>query len=197
MNDHHIRTVLRDQLSVRYSRDCDTIILEELGLRHGSVRVDLVVVNNILHGFEIKSDRDRLRRLPDQVRIYSSVLDRITLVVGYRHAYEAMQIVPEWWGVTLAEMKPSGVVCLSEAREPKDNPSTDIRTIVALLWRDEALTLLKEFGAANGVCSKPRAAVYERLIEVSNPDHLRYQVRQQLKCRRGWRADAQQMSSGD
>lgn len=197
MKDRDIRTALKKQLSTRYLKEPDTIIVEELGIRHGSARVDIVVINELLHGFEIKSDRDRLKRLPDQASIYNSVLDRITLVVGCRHVCEAMKIVPEWWGVKQAEMNQNGVVCLREIRDPQENPVRDIKAVVALLWRDEALGLLRELDAIKGVASKPRAALYERLVGICDDDYLRSRVLRQLKHRTGWLADEPRMLSDD
>jgi hypothetical protein len=198
MNDRDIRTVLKAELMRKYAKDNNTLVLDELGIRHGASRIDLVVVNHRLHGYEIKSDRDSLKRLPDQIKAYNSIMDRITLVVGYRHAYNALKMVPEWWGVRLAETKKrSGTVVLSDARLPRDNPEVDLNAVVALLWRDEALRILEELGKAKGVHSKTRTDIYQRLVEVSKPDYIRARVRQQLKSREGWRADAQRMSCGD
>jgi hypothetical protein len=198
MNDRDIRTVLKAELARRYKKDYDTLVLDELGIKHGASRIDLVVVNHRLHGYEIKSDRDSLKRLPDQIKAYSSIMDRMTLVVGYRHAFQALRMVPEWWGVRLAEMKQqSGTVILSDARQARDNPEVDLNAVVALLWRDEALKILEETGEAKGVRSKTRTDIYKRLVEVSKSDYIRARVRQQLKSREGWRADAQRMSCGD
>lgn len=198
MNDRDIRTVLKEELMRRNAKDDDTLVLDELGIRHGAARIDLVVVNHQLHGYEIKSDLDSLRRLPDQIKAYSSVMDRVTLVVGYRHAYDALRMVPEWWGVRLAEMKKrSGTVVLSDARPARNNPKVDLNAVAALLWRNEALAVLEEIGAASGVRSKRRSKIYRRLVNSSDPDFLRFKIRQQLKSRQGWRAVAQQMSCGD
>ena len=198
MNDRDIRTVLKEELMRKYAGDNDTLVLDELGIRHGAARIDLVVVNHQLHGYEIKSDLDNLRRLPDQIRAYSRVMDRVTLVVGYKHAYDALRMVPEWWGVRLAEMKKqSGIVVLSDARSARDNPKVDLNAVTALLWRNEALGVLEEIGAASGVRSKRRSEIYRRLVDLSDPDFLRFKIRQQLKSRQGWRAVAQQMSCGD
>jgi len=198
MNDRDIRTVLKEELMRKYAKDNDTLVLDELGIRHGAARIDLVVVNHRLHGYEIKSDLDSLRRLPDQIKAYSSVMDRVTLVVGYRHAYDALRMVPEWWGVRLAEMKKqSGTVVLSDARSARDNPKVDLNAVAALLWRNEALGVLEEVGAASGIRSKRRNEIYRRLVDLSDPDFLRFKIRQQLKSRQGWRAVAQQMSCGD
>ena len=198
MTDQDIRTVLKAELMRRYAKDNNTLVLDEVGIRHGAARIDLVVVNHQLHGYEIKSDRDSLKRLPDQIRAYSSIMDRVTLVVGYRHAYEALRMVPEWWGVRLAETnKQSGTVVLSGARPARNNPKVDLDAAVALLWRGEALAILEEMGAAGGVRSKRRSDIYERLVELSDPSFLRSRIRQQLKQRRCWRAGVPQRSCGD
>ena len=198
MNDRDIRTVLKEELMRKYAGDNDTLVIDELGIRHGAARIDLVVVNHQLHGYEIKSDLDNLRRLPDQIRTYGRVMDRVTLVVGYKHAYDAMQIVPEWWGVRLAEkLKKSDTVVLSDARSSRNNPNVDLYAVAALLWRNEALAILEEMGSASGVRSKRRSEIYGRLVDLSDPDFLRFKIRQQLKSRRGWRVVAQRVSCGD
>ena len=157
--------------------------MEEVGIRHGVARIDLLVVNALLHGYEVKSDRDSLRRLPGQIAVYSSVLDRVTLVVGYRHAGEAIRLVPPWWGVKLAEMGPRGAVRVIEARPSRLNPSVDRVSLAKLLWRDEALEFLKELGQAEGVLSKTRSVIYARLAEVASLDQLRELVCEALKRR--------------
>lgn len=197
MNDQDIRTVLKAELMRRHAKDDNTLVLDELGIRHGAARIDVVVVNHQLHGYEIKSDRDSLKRLPHQIKAYSSIMDRVTLVVGYRHAYEALRMVPEWWGVRLAETKKqSGTVVLSSARPARNNPKVDLDAAVALLWRGEALAILEEMGAAGGVRSKRRSEIYKRLVELSDSDFLRSRIRQQLKQRRCWRVGVQQRSCG-
>ena len=39
MTDHDIRAVLKRELRAQYQGDVDTMIIEELGLRHGKTRV--------------------------------------------------------------------------------------------------------------------------------------------------------------
>lgn len=196
LNDNQIRSALKRKLITRYQRDAQTLILDELGLRHGAARVDVAVVNGSIHGYEIKSDRDTLRRLPKQAKIYNSVLDRVTLVVGHRHAAEAKRIVPDWWGIQVVKMGPRGGIQFSNARNSQSNPSPDALAIAKLLWRDEALNFLDELGLADGLRSKPRAVVYARLAGVTGLDTLRRRVRQQLRSRTGWRSDERRMSSG-
>lgn len=188
MNDLLIRKSLRMTLSERYSSDQNTLIIEELGLKHGSSRIDLAVINGSFHGYEIKSDKDTLERLPSQMKAYNSIFDYITLVVGYRHAYAALKLAPHWWGIQIAE-NCSDRVIIYNFRKPKRNPSPDIFSIVKLLWRSEAIEILDKISSANGVRSKPRKFIYQKLIAVAGKNLCRV-VRNQLKRRKDWRAPA-------
>ena len=183
MNEVQLRAAVKRKLLSRYLRDPDTVVLEEMNLRHGSARIDLAVVNGILHGFELKSDADTLDRLPDQARVYNSVFDRVTLIVGYRHAYEALEMIPAWWGVKLAHKGSRGAIHFSDARSPRDNPARDPLAIATLLWRDEALDLLSDIGKADGFRSMPASAIYQRLVEVADLDQVYLRVRQQVKLK--------------
>jgi hypothetical protein len=190
MRDPEVRTALLGALDARHSRDPDTVIYEELALRSGATRIDIAVVNSTLHGYEIKTDNDTLDRLCRQAALFSSALDRVTLVVARRHACEALRLIPHWWGVHLVSMDSQGAVQFSQARKPRSNPSLDILEVARLLWRDEALQLLEDLGAAEGVRSKTRAAIFAKLSEVADLDRVRACVRYHLANRTGWRSDA-------
>ncbi len=64
MRDRDVRQALRRKVLRDHIGDSSTLVLDELGLRHGTCRVDIAVVNSLLHGYEIKSDADNLARLP-------------------------------------------------------------------------------------------------------------------------------------
>ncbi len=157
-------------------------MLEELGLCRGQVRIDLAVVNGLLHGFEIKSDRDSLRRLRLQAEVYSRVFERMTLVVAARHLTGAMELVPPWWGVLRIEQRLTGPRFCT-VRRGRRNPARDPRTLVELLWRDEALELLDSRGAARGARAKPRSLVWDRLCEVLDLNEIAATVCVSLKAR--------------
>ncbi len=86
MRDPDIRQKLRADIERQHRADPDTLIVDELGLCQGAVRVDLAVVNAALHGYEIKSERDTLVRLPGQQEGYSRALDFVTVVTAEGHA---------------------------------------------------------------------------------------------------------------
>jgi hypothetical protein len=189
MNELDLRRGAKSKFLACYRDDPTTLVLDELGLRHGAARIDIALVNGIIHGYELKSDKDNLRRLPRQMQIYNSVLDRITLVTTDRHAEPAMRLIPRWWGIKIAVRSSADVVEFSDLRDASDNPSLDIFAVSKLLWREEALTLLDEFGEADSLRYKKRALVYARLAEVADLDTVRERVRRQLKSRKTWRVD--------
>lgn len=175
-----------------------TKIIEELGITHGAARIDIAVVNGTIHGYELKSDKDTLNRLPGQIEIYNSVLDKVTLIVGKSHVHKAIKIVPEWWGITIAKITPpKKTVSFCYVRKPKLNPNPDYEAIAALLWREEALNILEEINEAKGVRSKTRNIIYQRLAETLSKNDLKEKVRNCLKIRINWRSDLQYIPNGD
>lgn len=196
-NDASIRVVLKENLKNIYQNDPGTVIFEELGVAHGSARVDIAVVNGIMHGYEVKSDLDTLRRLPEQMDVYNSVFDQVTLVVGQSHLYEAVKLVPDWWGIKIAKTTNlANEIIFSNIRDAETNPDQDNMAIAALLWRNEALAILEEIDHADGVRSKPREVIYERLIEVLDNKTLKAKVREYLCTRINWKPDRLCMLNG-
>lgn len=196
--DHSIRAAVKKELENECVQHRDTKIIEELGIIHGTARIDIAVVNGSIHGYELKSDKDTLKRLPGQVEVYNSVLDKVTLVVGKSHLYEALEIVPEWWGITIAKAIDSDErVSLYKIREAERNPCEERSVaMAALLWREEALAILEKIGHADGVRSKSRAEVYLRLAQVLKSDVLAANVREYLRSRINWRSGKQYIPSG-
>ncbi|MFA6183590.1 MAG: sce7726 family protein [Parcubacteria group bacterium] len=196
-NDKIIRTALKEKLEESYFGIKNTKIIEELGITHGEARIDIAVVNGVIHGYELKSDRDTLKRLPGQIEIYNTVLDKVTLVVGMNHLHEAMKIVPDWWGITIAKIVNSdSVVSFFNIREPEENKNQNSAAVAALLWREEALKILENIGQAKGMQSKSRKAIYEKLADVLEKKSLNKIVREQLRTRVNWRSDLQCIPSG-
>ncbi|HUC01537.1 MAG TPA: sce7726 family protein [Candidatus Paceibacterota bacterium] len=202
-NDKLIRAALRANLErdlqrYRAKSGHPAQIFEELGVRHGVSRIDLAVINGVMHGYEIKSDLDTLQRLPDQVDAFSSVFDKLTLVVGKKHLYDAINILPDWWGVLLAKVDDDGTLIFQSIRKASKNFTQDPHSIAKLLWREEALQILENKNRAKGVRSKTRDVIYERLAEVMPIGALKERVRDALLVsREGWRSDLPLALSGD
>jgi hypothetical protein len=168
-----------------HQSDLSTRIVEKMGVWSGSVRIDIAVINAELSGYELKSDRDTLRRLPMQAEIYSRVFDQLTLVVGSRHAEKAADIVPNWWGVMSASDTDAGVV-LKQIKCGTRTPSPDPYLVADLLWKDEALAVLEFYDLAKGWRSKSAKALHQRLASELSYSELSQNVRKILKRRDGW-----------
>lgn len=94
-HDLHIRKQLHKVLESRFSHNSDVLILDELGCCQGAARIDIAVITDQLHGFEIKSENDTLERLESQVIAYDSVFDTSTLVTTEGHMSSLDSIVPD------------------------------------------------------------------------------------------------------
>jgi hypothetical protein len=157
-----------------------TVILDELGLCQGDVRVDVAAVNGELSGFEIKSPADTLARWPKQRRVYSKVVDRAWLVAP--ETTLAAAGAPGWWGL-IRIVETADRLGLRVVREAQLNPAPDPYSIACLLWRDEAIRTLAEFGLDRGVRTKRRRLIWRRLADLLALDDLRRAVRAALKVR--------------
>jgi len=177
--DPDVRVLLREYLE-QLHKGTDTRVLEELGLCQGDVRVDVAAVNDELSGYEIKSPSDTLVRFPNQCRIYSKVVDRAWLVAPEKTLAKAE--APEWWG-QIAVFDAGDRLGLRVVRDAQRNPKCDPLSIARLLWRDEALEVLRGAGRVRGVMTKSRKIVWKRLIESVALDDLRSAVRAALKRR--------------
>jgi len=178
--DPDVRALLKQYLEALHT-GTDTLVMEELGLCQGDVRIDVASVNGELSGFEIKSPSDTLARWPKQRRIYSKVVDRAWLVAPGPKLDAAR--APDWWG-QIAVFDLDDRIGLRIVKPAGHNPKLDPLSIAKLLWRDEAIDLLKKSGRARGVMTKSRRLVWERVVEAITLDQLRDAVRAALRKRR-------------
>lgn len=186
--DIDIRTSLHFVLKKEHKEEPDTLILDELGLCQGDARIDVAVVNGAINGYEIKSESDTLERLPRQCEVYNKVFDTVTILTASRFIEGIIDIIPEWWGVTRVEMEEDGVVHFYPFRDPQRNTQIDPFAVAQLLWRDEALGILKERGLQKGLVSKPRNVLWDALAKQLPLKELQDEVRRCLKARPRWRA---------
>lgn len=186
MRDLDIRRELLIRVRSLHSGEHGTRIVEELGLCQGTARIDVAAVNGSLHGYEIKSERDTLYRLPGQCEAYNQSLDFVTIVACASHLHKIRELVPEWWGIWSARDDGQNVH-LEIDRPEQRNPGVNPLAMAQLLWREEALQVLDEWQLTVGFRSKTRAQIWQRLVEGLTIDELGDAVRARLKTREGWR----------
>lgn len=185
--DVDIRISLHNMLRKEHENESDTLILDELSVCQGDARIDVAVVNGAINGYEIKSESDTLERLPKQSEIYSRVFDTVTIFTASRFIDGIIDIIPKWWGITKAEMEEDGTVHFFTHRSPIKNDQVDPLALAQLLWRDEALSILKERGLQKGILSKPRPVLWNALAHNLELQDLQNEVRKALKSRKNWR----------
>jgi hypothetical protein len=185
-SDRDIRTALYATELARFSADPHSLVVDELGVCQGEFRIDVAVVNGALHGWEIKSDRDTLARLPAQAQAYSRVFDTVTLVVGETHLEDALALVPAWWGVLVASRHGEDAV-LDAVRAGARNPAPDPLALAQLLWRDELVGVLADLQAPRKLLRQPKWDLWPALAARLEVDDLAARVRAALKARPEWR----------
>jgi len=165
-------------------------VVNELSIA-GKARADVAVIDQYLHGYEIKSDRDTLRRLPHQVQVYSKVFDYFTLVVASAHTRGALAIIPSWWGVLEARQTHAGLalVTLKRGRRQRHN-HLDSWYLSSLLWREETLELLARHELDRGLRSRPGHQLRDHLVANMPVKDLRDGVLAALNLREDWKPAA-------
>jgi hypothetical protein len=186
MRDRDIRRALHRTELARFWTDGESVVLDEFGICEGDNRVDIAVVNGALHGWEIKSERDTLTRLPAQMEAYSRVFDTVTIVVAESHIAQVRDMVPEWWGILEADYDTPASLSLRHVRAGGINEGRDSYAIAQLLWRDEALLLLRERGVRGKDLKAMRKVLYTRLTELYTLQELADSVRSCIKARGVW-----------
>lgn len=183
MHDKEIRVALRTGLQQKYLGEADTAVIDELAICGGRNRIDLALVNGVLHGFELKSDYDSLSRLAEQAKGYGTVCDRVTLVVGERHIRRAVELIPDWWGLILVRRSNNRPV-LRNLKYSQANPLIDPFSVARLLRRTEAEALLLKQGRGASDCRTSRRQLCEILAKTVELGILREHVRNCIRERR-------------
>ena len=79
-----------------------------------------------------------------------------------------------------------------EVNKITKNPNIDPNAIVQLLWKNEALEILKEIDFHKGMKNKARTIIWKHLVSSLSIDEIKRAVRQKLKSRKHWRPVPQQ-----
>ncbi|WP_084664944.1 sce7726 family protein [Thermanaeromonas toyohensis] len=188
-SDREIRREICNSLIKKYGKDPGTLIVHELKVCQGEARIDIALVNGALHGYEIKSDRDTLERLPGQIKIYNRVFDTITIVTGASHLKEVATLIPPWWGIKVATRMNSGEIAITDMRQPESNTNVDAFSLAQFLWRDELLDLLMRHNVGKEIKRLTRSKLWAYVAENISLEELKAHVRDCLKKRQAWRPD--------
>ncbi|KLU67838.1 hypothetical protein DEAC_c02450 [Desulfosporosinus acididurans] len=196
--DKDIRKLLVEKfLNMKhFTSDPSTKLIYEMDICYGSSRVDVAVVNGKMHGYEIKSERDSLERLPYQIKAYNMIFDTVSIVAANDHLEKVNTLIPEFWGIYSVE-KNKNEARLVRKRQAKINPSVDIFSVSQLLWKEELISLLMINGICKGIKSKTRQQLGRVAVEKIDCTVIKDFVRKSIKSREEWKAVELKQLYGD
>jgi hypothetical protein len=190
MLDRDIREYLHRTYLQRYKQDGTSCVVEEMGLSAHAARIDIGVINGQLVGYEIKSDRDNLDRLPSQMQVYNQIFDLVTVICGPKHEQKLDTWLAENFahcGLMVTQRTEWGGE-LRPVRPATQNPARNSYMIASLLWHSEAKQLLVELGVSKGLSKLRRWELWQRLaLEIPDVDEMGLRVRTILKARTTWK----------
>lgn len=124
----------------RHSLNSASMLTE---FRAGKCKVDLVILNGTGTAYEIKSDRDSLTRLSNQLLNYRKVFSKVYVIAGKSHVQEILDSTSQSVGV-LRLSRWNRINTVREAVEDYDALCSD--TIFDSLQVEEARQLLRNLG---------------------------------------------------
>lgn len=184
LNDNEVRKLLLNELNEKYKDDPDTRIVNELGIDFGSSRIDVAVVNGIIHGYEIKSDLDTLKRLPRQMSYYNRLFERMTIVASRKYYTEICRVVPKWWGIKIISSDGSRLI---EKRKGRQFRYQDKELLLRLLWKKELEGLVDVLGYPKKMKKLKKNQLLELFLEEADIKTVRAFTYEALKTRENWR----------
>lgn len=160
----------------RHSLNTATILNE---FRAGCCKADVVILNGTSTAYEIKSERDTLSRLPNQLSNYRRVFARVYVVVGASHLSEVRCSIPGDVGVLLLTDR----FTFRMLREARDLPeATSPLMILEVLRTHEAVSVLSALNLdiPNVPNTQMRAALKEIFVDL-DPVEVHQQMVKELK----------------
>ena len=185
--DADIRSALHSKRLRRANTHPETLVIDELGLAHARSRIDVAVINGCIHGYEIKSAKDKLDRFAVQIDVYRQTLQKLTFVAAPRHVAGILCHSPEWCGVIAAEQGSRGSINFHTLRSAIPNPEINPVMMAHLLWRNEVIELLDRAGYKSKDLRRPRIQLYEMLCETMTLREITASIRTFMVQRSTWR----------
>lgn len=174
LNDKEIRDILFDYYEFMGKR---LRFFEELNI--GKSRADAILIfNDRLTGFEIKSDVDSLERLPGQIKNYEKYCNENYLVVGTFFLDKVKELLPPSWGIYSCMQQESGCE-LVLVRVAQENKKVKLRNQLSLLWRKELIDIVKRH-KLGGVTKRNRKKLAELIIDKLDTPVIMHEMCEEL-----------------
>lgn len=128
--------------------------------RIGACKADLAILNGTSTVYEIKSERDNLDRLSNQITNYRKVFAKVNIITGENHLEAIRDLVPEEVGILLLNDR----FQISMIRDALNCPEKIIPQMVfESIHRNEAVEILTRLGGT--VPDVPNTRFHAAMIE--------------------------------
>ena len=171
-----VRKVFLSRHSLRKS-----ILLQEMRI-NGRI-ADAVILNGKAHAFEIKSERDSLSRVVDQISSYRTVFAHTSVIAAHKYIDRLHDLVPKSTGLSVVTKSYE----ISSRREAvSDYSDIDPSAIANLLRRQEKIRVLE--GVGESVPDMPNTQIDQYLTAVIEQFPLDYLYPAMIKTLRNGRS---------
>lgn len=158
-NEYVYKAVLAHKVLLGTHSLKTTAMLNEFGV--GENKADIVMFNGTSAIYEIKSERDSLNRLKQQITAYRKVCAEVNVITGYKHLENVLDLVPEDVGILLLTDRNQ----ISTLREASNRPErTEPEVIFYSIQLNEAKQILRNRGIK--IPDVPNTKLYAALWEV-------------------------------
>lgn len=183
MKDSDMRPVLFEHFE---SDSVPCRFFEELCI--GKTRADAIFVkDDMIYGFELKSDCDNLDRLPRQINDYERFCDYMYVVCGSKLLDKVSDIIPPHWGIIHIESQSATsnsdnldsyteslqIHIIREATDSKKRYR--LHNQLRLLWRHELIPFVKKY-KLGGVSKRSKVKLVKLLEDNLTKDILKKEL---------------------
>ncbi len=188
LSPNHIKDLLHRWVDSAFQLKDTDVLINELGFYNKDIestidntfRADVALANGRLVGFEIKSEKDSLKRWPSQMSAYTNVFDEVWLCTHGKHLECALKITHKNIGILLVDSLGS----IAVVRNAKEAASlNNVYDLSGLLWKDEVVDLAKKYDIAVKARTTKRE-VRDLLANSLTIEQVRPYVLEKLKARR-------------
>lgn len=183
-----INQLLHAWIEKNYEFNDDATLINELGFynkdpesqANKAFRADVVLANDKLIGFEIKSEKDSLKRWPSQAVAYSNVFNEVWLCTHSKHIVNALSMTPKHIGILLIDDFGS----IAIVRASKVNSTRNTHDLATMLWKEE-LVELSRLHDLQFKTSMRKRVIREMIQKDLSIDQVCHFVIERLKVRKG------------
>jgi hypothetical protein len=114
-SEYFFKNIIANEVFLKKHKKNQAVMLSEF--RVGTNKADCVILNGLSTCYEIKTELDNLKRLPEQLDAYTNLFDKVYVVAAKTHIEKIKIIIPETVGIIelteknmLDEIKPASVI---------------------------------------------------------------------------------------